>query len=99
MIEGSGAEAGSVSLTNGSGSGRPRNIPYGSYGSESATLVSTLYAVLRILDVYPGSAFFLIPDPGTNNNEKEEREISLEMTHDVFCPPKKMFHIFKIRGT
>ncbi len=44
MIEGSG----SVSLTNGSGSGRPKNIPYGSYESGSATLLYRLLLLFYI---------------------------------------------------
>jgi hypothetical protein len=38
MIEGSGSGPGSVPVTNGSGSRRPKNIQYGSDGSGSATL-------------------------------------------------------------
>ncbi len=45
-------------------------------------------AVLRIRDVYPGSWFLALPDPGSNKNKKEEREIISCLT--FFCNYK--FH-------
>jgi hypothetical protein len=67
---------------------------HGSYGSGSATMVSTLYGMQCCGSVFiPDPQFFpsRIPDPGSNNNEKEEQEISLEWAHYVrkFARKKK----------
>jgi hypothetical protein len=32
-------------------------------------------SVLRIRDVYPGSGFFSIPDPGSKNSNKRKRGV------------------------
>jgi hypothetical protein len=58
MLEGSGFESGSVSLTNGSGRGSRRPKTYGSYGSRSATLPQAPSAVLRDKNLF----FKLFPD-------------------------------------
>jgi hypothetical protein len=40
----------------------------------SKSLINCCSAVLRIRDVYPGSLFLPIPDPGSKNSNKREGE-------------------------
>ncbi len=81
MIEGSG----SVSLTNGSGSGWPKNINPPDPDPQHCL------AVLRIRDVYPGSWFLPIPEPGSRipvpKTATKERRKKIS-SHIFFCSHK-----------